>query len=279
MREVKGKTVVKLQRLQDSQLFSLFHGSTNNYSLTTSHSRYTLPQYSTQVKNKSIRQLADQIQNKDKKPVQTIQLYLFILKYFPFIRFVGITGATAMNGHSSHDDVDLFIITRNGTLWTTRFFVVMLAKLLGIYGGVGVCLNLFFDEENMSIPNMKQNSYVAHELLQMKPVIDKNSAYSLFVQANMWIFKYFPNAPSVIPALRVGGGIHDDWIPPPARNAKNPCVAGGSEGMTQKINLFFKSIQLPIIRRNKTGFSITDHQLWLFKRDFEIKLKRNGLGR
>lgn len=278
MREVKGKTIVKLQRLQDSQLFSLFHGSTNHYPLATNHSRYTLPQYSIQVKNKSIHQLADQIQIQSKNSLPTIQRYFFILKYLPFVRFVGITGATAMNGYSSHDDVDLFIITQTGTLWTTRFFVVVLAKLLGIYGGVGVCLNLFFDEKNMSIPSMKQNSYVAHELLQMKPVIDNNNTHSLLIQANEWIFRLFPNAKQsvILNSLRFGGvsGLI---------KMDSGCVLriGGLTRMTigHALEYLFKSIQLPIIKNNKTSFLITPTQLWLFKRDFEKKLKRNGLGR
>lgn len=258
MREVKGKIIVKLQQLQDTQLFSLSHGSNNHYSLATNHSRYTLPQYSTPEGSKL--KLNHKI--KIKKSLRIIQIYINILKLLPFVRFVGITGSTAMNGHPppyGDDDVDLFIITKKHTLWTTRFFVVVMAKLLGIHGGIGVCLNLFFDESSVVIPIVKQNSYIAHELLQMKPVIDKNSTYSLLIQANEWIFNYFPNAPSVIPA---------------------PALPRGRKvGMTQKIDLFFKSIQFPIIKKNKTGFRITDHQLWLFKRDFEKKLKKNGLGR
>lgn len=218
-------------------------------------SRYTLPQYSIP---------------------RTIQSYLSILKWLSFVQFVGITGATAMTGYTPHDDVDLFIITKRGTLWTTRFFVVVLARFLGIYGGVGVCLNLFFDEIDLTIPKIKQNSYIAHELLQMKPVIDKDNTYRLLIEANTWIFSYFPNAQSRN-AKRITQNVKRV-----AYNVKpkyRKTLYDTRYTLHEHVERLFKSIQLPIIKRNKTGFRITNHQLWLFRRDFEVKLKRKGLGR
>jgi hypothetical protein len=178
---------------------------------------------------------------------------------------VGITGATAMNGYTSHDDVDLCIITKHQYLWTTRFFAVVFAKLLGIHTDKGICLNLFFDVEDLRIPKIKHNSYIAHELLQMKPTIDKNRIYDLLIWSNRWIFDYYPNIQSRI-TNRVTQNV---------QNKKNDiCYT-----LHAYVERFFKSIQLPIIKKNKTGFRITNHQLWLFRRDFEKKLKRKGLGR
>jgi len=233
------------KKITKKDLRALLTSSANHYLLTPNHSRYTLPQYSIP---------------------RTIQTHLSILKWLPFVRFVGITGATAMTGYIPHDDVDLFIITRKDALWITRFFVVVLAKFLGIYGGVGVCLNLFFDEIDLTIPKIKQNSYIAHEVLQMKPVIDKDNTYRLLIEANTWIFSYFPNAKQLVILGR------------------SKTTTPESYGLTRMtighaLERLFKSIQLPIIKRNKTGFRITNHQLWLFRRDFEKKLKRKGLGR
>ena len=261
----EGCTRGKLVRLPKNKVFGLFQQSILNLNLEFESSRYTLPQYSIRVKNK----FKFQIQIQDKKPPQTIQIYLFILRYLlPFVRFVGVTGATAMSGYTPLDDIDLFIITKGGALWTSRLYTVLIAKALRIHGGTGVCLNMFFDEDGLSVPKMKQNKYIAHELLQMKPVIDKTNTYSLLMKANTWIFEFFPNA--LVKKIQAPNSNSKkgttDWIPAFAR-------------MTQKTERLFRFMQLPIIKKNKTGFRITDHQLWLFKRDFEKKLKRNGLGR
>jgi len=221
-------------------------------------SHYTLPQYSIHKEESS--NLKFKIFNN--KIVVTIQTYISFLKWCPFVRFVGVTGASAMMGPRKSDDLDLCIVTKRNLLWTTRFFVVALAKMLGIHSGTGVCLNLFFDESDLVILKKKHNSYIAHELLQMKPVIDKDCVYRRFLTENQWIYMFFPNAQS--------------------RNAKRETQNVQTNHVTrytldEHVERLFKSIQLPIIIRNKTAFSITSTQLWLFKNDFEKKLKRRGL--
>jgi len=212
--------------------------------------KYTLPQYSTykQIKHK-VRSLKFEIKNN-----RTVQAYFYFLKLLPLVRFVGITGASAMTGIKPTDDIDLCIVTEHGQMWTTRFVVVLGAKLLRLHGGRGLCLNLFFDEVDLVIPRHKQNSYIAHELLQMKQVIDKDRVYKKFLKTNGWIARYFPNAP----------------VTPLRRHVKGRARFV----LHEKI---LKSIQLPLIRRNKTGMHLSPTQLWLFKRDFEKKLKRVGL--
>lgn len=226
-----------------------YHLPTNHYPLTTNHSpQYTLPQYSI-----------------------SIRIYMWLLGLCPFIQFVGLTGASALWGIRKNDDVDLCIVTKQHMLWTARFFVVLLAKIMQIHHKTGVCLNLFFDESDLVIPSQKQNVYIAHELLQMKPILDKYGVYEQFFQNNKWIYQFFPNAPYVTPVqARVqpinfnSKEVFFDWIP-------------ASAGMTQKVDHLFKSFQLPIIKKNKTSLIITPTQLWLFKSDFEKKLKRSGL--
>lgn len=211
---------------------------------------YTLPQYSIPVKKKR----RDIAENNVIQPAMTIRLYISLLSALPLVRFVGITGASAMNGYTKNDDLDLFVIATHNRLWTTRFIAVVLAKIIGIHGNKGVCLNLFFDEGDLAIPPRKQNIYIAHELLQMKPLVDKSGTYSLLMGANLWILKLFPNALKVL-------GIRPSNPPAPTHR-----VIGIIEHT-------LKHIQLPIIKKNKTGMRITSTQLWLFKADFEKQIK------
>lgn len=238
----------KLVRLPKNTRIGASQRSFYSLNLGFEFPRYTLPQYSTCV------QLTANSKQRDYLDIR-VQIYILILKIIPLVRFAGITGKSAVEGPRMNDDIDLFIIAKSGFIWTTRFIVVSLAKMLGIHGGNGVCLNLFFDELDLTITKIKQNSYIAHEILQMKPLVDKESIFYAFIETNKWIFEYFPNASFVIP---VNAGIQA--IP-------------SSEGVTHRIDYLFKSIQLPIIKKNRTGFRITKHQLWLFKHDFEKKIK------
>jgi hypothetical protein len=243
--EVKNK---KILRLPNDRSFRAFQSFFNNNSHVTNHFRYTLPQYSTKI-----------ISNNDEWSSIAIHIYIFLLGVCPLVRFVGVTGKSAMRGLQKNDDLDLCVITKQNLLWTTRFLVLMFAKILGIHTKKGVCHNLFFDEQDLSTPYKKQNLYIAHEILQMKLLIDKGCTYYRFLNKNKWLHRYFPNTTFL--------------------NSKytNENLKVGNLKIEKMIERFFKSIQLPIIVRNRTALLITPTQLWLFKNDFEKKLKRVGL--
>jgi hypothetical protein len=247
----------KLVRLPKNKVFGPSEQSIFNFNLRFKFPRYTLPQYS--ISRQSL------VAGRQRKYIDMrVQVYLFILRIIPLVRFVGITGRSAVEGLRMNDDIDLFIIAKGGFIWTTRFIVVILAKLIGIRGRNGVCLNLFFDESDLTITKMKQNSYIAHEILQVRPIVDKQNIYHALIGANRWIFNYFPNASQ-----------------PKAKGLKLKVrkVNKVLHATYNFLDSFFKSIQLPIIQKNKTGFRITDHQLWLFKSDFEAQLKQRGYGK
>lgn len=244
----KEMQMKKIIRFPNNMINRMMQGSKVIMQSDKNATRYTLPQYSILVK-KYEKKLRLNFLN---KPSMTVQIYLSLLKALPFIRFLGVTGASAMNGYAKDDDLDLFIIAAHNRMWTARFFAVTLAKLLGIHGYTGVCLNLFFDEAGMSIPEKKQNMYIAHELLQVKPLVDKQGAYSLLIGVNRWISRFFPNAPSGKKRINI-----------PTKRTQI--------GVLERL---FRQIQMPIIAKNKTGFRITSNQLWLFKRDFERTLPK-----
>jgi len=247
----------KLVRLPKNKVFGPSEQSIFNFNLRFKFPRYTLPQYSIS------KQLTTNSKQRDYLDIR-VQIYLFILKIIPLVRFVGITGRSAVEGLRMNDDIDLFIIAMGGFIWTTRFIVVILAKLIGIRGRNGVCLNLFFDESDLTITKMKQNSYIAHEILQVRPIIDKQNIYHALIGANRWIFNYFPNA--------IARVVNND------RCSLQKKFTYHLQPINYNLDMLFKLLQLPIIKKNKTGFRITDGQLWLFKRDFEKELKKNSLG-
>jgi len=123
------------------------------------------------------------------------------LKYIPSIKLVGVTGALAMENAKRQDDIDLFIITSANFLWTTRLLVTLYFELLGVRRRPSdqnvnnkICLNMYLDENNLAIAETEHDIYLAHEILQMKPVIVKGDIYRKFIQANIWIKKYLPHA-------------------------------------------------------------------------------------
>lgn len=188
------------------------------------------------------------------------RLYLKLISYLPQIKLVGLSGSISMFNANDGDDIDLFIITSNKRLFTARIFCLFIIQLLGLRRKFGdreakdkICLNLFFDESDLKIPKYKQTAFVGHEVLQMKPLIDKNQTYFKFLKANEWVYKLFPNADKP----KASG---------PATKPKGETLTG------EVVERVLKYMEIKLINSHKTTELITDTQLWFHPDDFEKKL-------
>ena len=121
---------------------------------------------------------------------------------------VAVTGALAMENADEDDDIDLMIITSKNRLWITRPLVFLLVSLFfkrrksttknkeqkTENNDNAICLNLWLDESALEIPESQRNLYTAHELAQMKPIINKDGTYEEMMAKNAWGKEYLVNA-------------------------------------------------------------------------------------
>jgi hypothetical protein len=118
---------------------------------------------------------------------------------FPTISAVFITGGLAVGNVVEKDDIDFMIVTKPGWLWTTRFFVVALSKILGRYthkrrtrseatlaDANTWCLNFWVDESALEVPKRFRNLYTAHEVMQATPIFDRSHIAEQFLSKNAW---------------------------------------------------------------------------------------------
>ena len=124
-----------------------------------------------------------------------------LLGFMPGILLVGLTGNLAMKAAKKEDDIDFLIITRSGWLWRSRFLAVIFLEFLGWRRRPNqkevrdkICLNLFLEEGHLALKKERHDLYTAHEILQMKPLVDKADAYQRFLQANFWAASFLPQA-------------------------------------------------------------------------------------
>lgn len=125
-----------------------------------------------------------------------------ILRLIPTIKMVAVTGALAMGNAEGESDIDLMIISKSGTLWTTRLITLLFLDLLGIprrkYGDRNqkdkLCLNIWLDETSLTWPKKNRNSYTAHEICQTRPLVNKDKTYDRFIYENLWVKEFWPNA-------------------------------------------------------------------------------------
>ena len=122
-----------------------------------------------------------------------------LLKLIPWIKLIAVTGALAMNNSDQNDDIDLMIVTQANRLWLSRLLatILLLPQLRQPHQRFlvsdKICLNLWLDETALSLPRNQRNLYTAHEVVQVKPILDRDYTYLKFIIANLWLKNYLPN--------------------------------------------------------------------------------------
>lgn len=129
---------------------------------------------------------------------ESVQHAIKILGKIKWIKMLAITGSVAAHNAKKADDIDIFVITEKNRLWITRFYVVLLLKALNLYrsdkdSAGKICPNIFVDEDEMEWAKERRNIYIAHEVVMMHPIINRDNIYFKFIKKNDWVFSHFAN--------------------------------------------------------------------------------------
>lgn len=132
------------------------------------------------------------------KKSKTARKYSHILAKIPFIKMIAVSGSLAMQNSDKNEDIDFFITTAKNRLWISRFLCILILELLGKRRRPldkklkdKICLNLFLDQSSLEIT--QKNAYTAHEICQIKPLVNKQKTYQQFIKSNNWVEEYWPN--------------------------------------------------------------------------------------
>lgn len=109
-----------------------------------------------------------------------------ILRRFPFVRGLALTGSAAAGDAGTDDDVDLLVVVAEGRLGTA---FVVLGSLSRLLGRRLFCPNYYVCEGRLGLG--PANLYLARELAQARPLAGDGAA---LWRANPWLEETFPNA-------------------------------------------------------------------------------------
>lgn len=231
--------------------------------------QYALPPHRKYFKRRLIEQAISE------KKEKLIDGFIKIVSFFPQIKLIGFSGSIAIKQAKQDDDIDLFVISARNRLWTCRAICLLIASVLGKRRKFKskktsdkLCLNLFFDCQQMTIPVDRRNLYTAHEVLQMRPIAIRGGVYRQFMQANKWVISYCPNATYAksesVTIIPPGAYLPNNF------NVKMPFFPEFLEKLLMVIQMYF-------IKKHKTKEYISSRQLWFFPDDFSAKLKKKGI--
>lgn len=118
-----------------------------------------------------------------------------ILRKTPFVEGVWITGSLAVGNTHKNSDIDLLVATSQGRLFTARFFLLGVAKILGkkrngntyAQSKGKLCCNHFVDIAHMKLQETP-NEYLSLAYKNFIPIYGQKKIISLFAKENLdWV--------------------------------------------------------------------------------------------
>lgn len=154
---------------------------------------YSLAQKSSHVQARLKREKISQYK------IQVAKRIAKLLSFLPTIQMIGLSGSVSMKNAEEDDDIDLFIICSSHTLWMTRIFVFGILLLLHRrrkrneqHPSNMICANMYVTHDSLALGKNK-NIFLAHEIAQVKVLVNKNNTYQKFLFSNKWIQDYLPH--------------------------------------------------------------------------------------
>ena len=125
-----------------------------------------------------------------------------LIKRFPFVRAVLVTGSLSKNSSDNKSDLDFMVITAKERLWIARTMLMLFKKIFLLNSKKYFCINYFITEDYLEIED--KNFFTATEIVHIKATYN-TALVKKFIEANKWIKEHFPNYIIFDPALHTAG--------------------------------------------------------------------------
>ena len=118
------------------------------------------------------------------------RISMHIIKRFPFVRGIFVSGDLSKNATNRDSDVDFFVVTERNRLWIARTPLILFKKVFLLNKKKYFCLNSFASSDHLCLD--EQNIFLATEVAHLKPLYNSDLFFE-YLEANSWIKRFFPN--------------------------------------------------------------------------------------
>ncbi len=134
-------------------------------------------------------------------------------RYFqllPGVRAVAAVNSLAWWGTTENSDIDLYVVTKPGLIWSSRFWLVLPFALFKARPGQEqtgrdpFCFSFFSTQASLQLEELcfPRDYYLAFWVKSLVPLLDRDSSFSEFHRVNRWASQLLPNARGRIPDHR-----------------------------------------------------------------------------
>jgi hypothetical protein len=113
---------------------------------------------------------------------------LALMTAMPFVRMVALSGSLAHLNAEAEADLDLFVITRPGRVWSVTVTALAIARLFG--WRARLCLNYVISERALMVG--PADLFCANQIVHLQPM-SGHSTYLAFLKSNRFVERFYPN--------------------------------------------------------------------------------------
>jgi len=244
-------------------------------------------------------------EKKIKKAVRVARVF----KLIPWVKMMAVSNIIGSHNLREESDIDLFIITEKNRIWLTRFFCIIISKVLGLRPKRKkirnkICLSFFVSREAMDLRKLMLGQekrgashslasspsaslreagndresvdiYFIYWLAGLAPIYDVNQTYKKFIEANDWLKKCLPNWSANLINYRRSAGksfsiFYYDMV---------DLFLGGLEERIKKLQLKIMPAELTEIMNQDTRVVINDQILKLHANDRREEYKERFIAK
>lgn len=122
----------------------------------------------------------------------------------PWVRMVAVCNSLAHAFTNAESDIDLFIVTKPGRLWSTRFVLTGALAVFRLRPGEAkrdpICLSFFVDDAHIDLAPMKigaEDPYLQIWTATLAPIMDRDHIITKLRATNRWIRPLLPHGQRV----------------------------------------------------------------------------------
>lgn len=122
---------------------------------------------------------------------------------FSSVRAVSAVNSIAWWSTTEESDIDLFVVTKPRSIWSTRFWMVLPFMLMGARPEDSkqdpFCFSFFATQNQLAMDDLRLKEgdhYFAFWLKSMVPLLDRDQNFRELEKMNAWADKILPNASS-----------------------------------------------------------------------------------
>lgn len=135
------------------------------------------------------RSRAEVIKSKSNLALEKIRK-LDLINKLGLIKFIGISGSVASGKYKNGEDIDIFVVVANHSIWLVRGFIKLILKNEArMFEDKDVedalCFNFLVEERALTF---EDNIFNFHELIHLVPLVNEDY-YSVILDNNRWLNK------------------------------------------------------------------------------------------